>query len=37
MATVISGIGLSEASGIQFGMDQILKASSSLLSAFVHW
>ena len=33
----ITSIGVFEANAIQFGMDQLLEASSSQLSAFVHW
>ena len=33
----ITGIGIFEANALQFGMDQLLEASSSQLSAFVHW
>ena len=34
---VICGIGLFEANAIQFGMDQLLEASSNQLSQFIHW
>ena len=34
---LICGIGLFDANAIQFGMDQLLEASSTQLSAFVHW
>ena len=34
---VISSIGLFEANAIQFGMDQLLEASSTQLSQFIHW
>ena len=33
----ITSIGIFEANAIQFGMDQLLEASSSQLSTFVHW
>ena len=33
----ISGFGLYEANAIQFGMDQMLEASSRKLSSFIHW
>ena len=32
-----AGLGLFEANAIQFGMDQILEASSDQLSTFIHW
>ena len=35
--TVISGIGSFDANAIQFGMDQLLDASSTQLSEFIHW
>ena len=31
------GIGLFESTAIQFGMDQMLEASSDKLSTFIHW
>ena len=31
------GIGLFESTAIQFGMDQMLEASSDELSSFIHW
>ena len=34
---VVLGIGLLESTVIQFGMDQLLEASSSQLSTFIHW
>ena len=34
---IIVGIGLFEANAIQFGMDQLLEASSTQLSQFIHW
>ena len=34
---VVTSIGPFEANAIQFGMDQLLDASSSQLSAFIHW
>ena len=33
----ISGLGMYEANAIQFGMDQMLEASSRKLSSFIHW
>ena len=33
----ISGLGTYEANAIQFGMDQMLEASSRKLSSFIHW
>ena len=33
----IIGLGMFEANAIQFGMDQLLEASSSQLSTFIHW
>ena len=35
--SLITSIGMFEANAIQFGMDQLLEASSSQLSAFIHW
>ena len=35
--TIIIGIGLFESTAIQFGMDQMLEASSDKLSTFIHW
>ena len=37
MVTVISEIGLFEANGIQFGMDQLLEVLATQFSTFVHW
>ena len=43
MATILAliiallGLGLFEANAIQFGMDQMLEASSDQLSTFIHW
>ena len=34
---VITSIGIFEANALQFGMDQLLEASSTQLSTFVHW
>ena len=34
---VLVGIGLFESTAIQFGMDQMLEASSEQLSTFIHW
>ena len=34
---IIFGIGLFDANAIQFGMDQLLEASSIQLSHFIHW
>ena len=36
-AALITSLGVFEANAIQFGMDQLLEASSAQLSAFVHW
>lgn len=33
----LAGLGLFEANAIQFGMDQLLEASSDQLSTFIHW
>ena len=33
----IGGVGLYESNAIQFGMDQMLEASSEELSSFIHW
>ena len=33
----ITSIGIFEANALQFGMDQLLEASSTQLSTFVHW
>ena len=33
----IIGLGLFQANGIQFGLDQLLEASTSKLIAFIHW
>ena len=33
----ISGLGMFEANAIQFGMDQLMDASSVQLSSFIHW
>ena len=33
----IAGVGLYESNAIQFGMDQMLEASSEELSSFIHW
>ena len=37
LAGLVTSIGVFEANAIQFGMDQLLEASSDQLSAFVHW
>ena len=37
LITGISGFGMYEANAIQFGMDQMLEASSRKLSSFIHW
>ena len=37
LAGTIASIGIFEANAIQFGMDQLLEASSSQLSSFIHW
>ena len=37
LITGISGFGIYEANAIQFGMDQMLEASSRKLSSFIHW
>ena len=36
-AGAITSLGVFEANAIQFGMDQLLEASSAQLSAFIHW
>ena len=33
----ITGFGMYESNAIQFGMDQMLEASSEKLSSFIHW
>ena len=33
----LAGLGLFEANVIQFGMDQLLEASSDQLGTFIHW
>ena len=33
----LAGIGLFESTAIQFGMDQMMEASSDQLSTFIHW
>ena len=35
--TGLAGLGMYEANAIQFGMDQMLEASSEQLSSFIHW
>ena len=35
--TGLAGLGMFEANAIQFGMDQMLEASSEQLSSFIHW
>ena len=37
ISSLILGIGIFEANAIQFGTDQLLGASSTQLSAFIHW
>ena len=37
MTVVIFSLGMFEAVGIQFGMDQMVEASSDQISAFTHW
>ena len=37
IAATIFAVGLFEATAIQFGMDQMLEASSDQISAFIHW
>ena len=37
IAICFIGIGLFESTAIQFGMDQMLEASSDQLSTFIHW
>ena len=37
VALGITGLGMFEANAIQFGMDQMLEASSEQLSSFIHW
>ena len=34
---MIASTGMFKANAIQFGMDQMLEASSSQLSTFIHW
>ena len=33
----VTNVGIYEANAIQFGMDQLLEATSNQLSAFIHW
>ena len=33
----ITGLGMFESNAIQFGMDQMLEASSEQFSSFIHW
>ena len=33
----LTGLGMYEANAIQFGMDQMMEASSEQLSYFIHW
>ena len=37
LAIIIVAVGMFEANAIQFGMDQMLEASSDQLSTFIHW
>ena len=37
IVTSLAGLGMYEANAIQFGMDQMLEASSEQLSSFIHW
>ena len=37
LMTGLAGLGMFEANAIQFGMDQMLEASSEQLSSFIHW
>ena len=37
VVSAIASVGIFEANAIQFGMDQLLEASSAQLSSFVHW
>ena len=37
LVTGLAGLGMYEANAIQFGMDQMLEASSEQLSSFIHW
>ena len=37
MGIIMTCIGIFEANAIQFGLDQLLEASSTQLSAFIHW
>ena len=37
LGIIIAGIGIFEANAIQFGLDQLLEAPSTQLSAFIHW
>ena len=37
VTTSIAGLGMYEANAIQFGMDQMIEASSEQLSSFIHW
>ena len=37
IVTGILGLGMYEANAIQFGMDQMIEASSKQLSSFIHW
>ena len=37
IVTGMTGLGMYEANAIQFGMDQMIEASSKQLSSFIHW
>ena len=37
LVTGVAGLGIYEANAIQFGMDQMIEASSEQLSSFIHW
>ena len=37
IVVIITGVGLFEANAIQFGLDQLLEASTPKLIAFIHW
>ena len=37
LVTGVAGLGMYEANAIQFGMDQMIEASSEQLSSFIHW
>ena len=37
LVIAVATIGIFEANAVQFGMDQLMEASSTQLSSFIHW